>query len=341
MPDMTEVCALLRRLALSRVVIRTFQRIIAPRDSYVSLTRNASRPAVRPRMPSSVAKPFNVTLIQPPGFIPSLALKEAADYLHTAIQFCGYPCLRTTNHVAKDAYNILFCAHLLADYHIYRISADSIIFNSESLEDMQERRFYSSAYPGVLSRFFVWDYSYRNLPLIPHANKAVIPFLYNDKLKLKDLVRDAGESILFYGRVTDRREAILDELRGRGVPVRIILGEYDQSRDIQMMASWAVLNLHKNDHTRTFEPIRCFYPLINSVPVISESADDEAAEAFADSIFFFDRSNLVDGICTLHNNRNLFEQRSGVMLAEFRKKDPIPTIAVAIETFLSWHINAA
>lgn len=286
------------------------------------------------RFPEVDAKGFNVVLVHPPGFIHSLALKEAADYVHAALVAGGYRSVRSTNHVAHDAYNVIFCAHLLSGDDLRRIPADSIIFNSEALEDVQERQFYSAAYPELLRRFFVWDYSHRNLPLIAHDGKAVVPFLSCNSLKRTDITRSAGPNLLFYGRITERRAAILNDLGRRGIPVRVVCGEYGQARDAHLFGCRAVLNLHKNDDTLAFEPIRCFYPLINDIPVISEAVNDPSAKDFDDSIFFFDRMSLVDGIVALYENRTEFEGRSRSMLAAFRNKDPVPAVSAAVEKFL-------
>jgi hypothetical protein len=279
-------------------------------------------------------KPFNITLLHPAGFNHSLALKEAADYLHAIIAASGYRSYRTTNHIVGDAYNVIFCAHLLKG-NIGRIPRDSIVFNSEALEDAAEAQFYSDGYRDILGRFFVWDYSSRNLPLIPHGDKAVIPFFHCASLRRSGIARIPGPGLLFYGRLTERRKTILNDLRRHGVPVQVVFGEYETPRDVHMLGAWAVLNLHKHDDTRTFEPIRCFYPLINDVPVISEAASDASAEAFENSVFFFDSSALVGGISALYHNRALFEERSRGMLAEFKRKDPLPMMMAAIEQFLA------
>ena len=279
-------------------------------------------------------KPFNITLLHPPGFIHAHALKEAADYVHATIRACGYQSIRTVNHVAGDAHNVIFCAHLLKRELIEKIPPDTIVFNSESLEDSGERQFYSDAYGELLGRFYVWDYSYRNLPLIPHDKKAVIPFLHCEELKRSDIPRRHGSSLLFYGRMTERRRDVLNGLQRRGVPVKAIFGEYDFQRDLHMLGAWAILNLHKSDDTRAFEPIRCFYPLINGIPVISEGVIDASADAFKDAVFFLERGALIEGISALCANRQDFDERSRAMLAKFTKKDPLPAMAAAIEKFL-------
>jgi hypothetical protein len=285
--------------------------------------------------PLGARKPFNVTLIHPPGFVHSLALEEAADYVHAAIEGCGYRAVRTTNFVADDAYNVMFCAHLLVGDRIAKIPPDTIIFNSEALEDAQETQHYSHAYSAMLERFFVWDYSSRNLALIPHADKLVIPFLYCARLKRTGMVRESGPELVFYGRVNERRASLLDELRRRGVPVRILFGEYGAERDAHMLRARAVLNLHKTDRTLAFEPIRCFYPLINDVPVISEPAIDESANPFQACVFFVNGASVIEDIVSLYRDHSAFGARSREMLAEFKRRDPLPSMASAIERFLA------
>jgi len=243
--------------------------------------------------------------------------------------------VRSVNFVASDAHNIIFCAHLLRAELIERIPPDSIIFNSEALEDVAERRFYQACYPQLLERFFVWDYSARNLPLIAHERKAVIPFLHCERLRRTDLARAAGDSLLFYGRINERRRMILEELQRRGLPVRVLTGHYDRQRDVHMMAARAVLNLHKTDDTETFESIRCFYPLINGVPVISEAVHDDAAQAFEASVFFAGRASLVEDLVWLARDRADFEARSQAMLAAFQRTDPRAAIRAAVDQFRS------
>ena len=288
----------------------------------------------RARVATRHSKGFNVMLVQPPGFIHSLALKEAADYVHATLVACGFPSMRSNNHVAHDAYNVIFCAHLLTGDDLGRIPTDSIVFNSEALEDTHEKHFYSAAYPQLLGRFFVWDYSHRNLPLISHDHKAVIPFLYCEALKRAGMPRRPGPDLLFYGRITERRANLLNDLQRRGIPVRVICGEYGHARDEHLFSCWAVLNLHKNDDTLAFEPIRCFYPLINDIPVISEAVNDASAEHFDESMFFFDRPSLVDRIVELYGNRAEVEERSRSMLAAFRNKNALPAVTAAVEKFL-------
>jgi len=280
-------------------------------------------------------KPFNVTLIHPSTYVHSLALKEAADYIHAALVACGYPAARTVNQIGRNAHNIIFCAHMLGRDQLAKIPADSIIFNSEQLEDTGGWHFRGGAYQDILSGFCVWDYSPKNLSRILHDRKSLIPFRHRPELLRSGIPREHGPSLLFYGIVTPRRKRILDALQLHGVPVEIVFGEYGDARDAKLRRAWAVLNLHKSEDTRAFEPIRCFYALINEVPVISEETKDDTANEFRDCVFFFDQAALIESVKRLYADPQSFTARSRAMLQNFKMTSPLPDVAAAVERFFA------
>jgi hypothetical protein len=274
---------------------------------------------------------FNVTLIRPPGYVHGLALKEAADYVDATLRACGYRSSRTDNYFIPAAFNIVFCAHLLDRDTAAAIPVNSIIFNSEQLDDAEGWHFRSGVYRSVINRFIVWDYSPHNLDRVPHDRKSLIPFMFCEELKRHDIPRSRGRSLLFYGSLTDRRRAILKQLQDNAIPIEVIFGEYEATRDAKMLTSWAVLNLHKTDHTKAFEPIRCFYPLINDVPVISEEVADNTADHYRGSMFFFELASLIRDVKALYNDPQSFANRSQQMLATFKGSSAISEMKTAVE----------
>ncbi len=281
----------------------------------------------------SVRKPFNVTLIQPPGYLHAQALAEAAAYLHWALWACGHPAALTSNQIGPNAVNVVLGAHLLNDAMLAKIPPDSIVFNSEQLDDPESRNPSHEGYREVLNRCFVWDYSQANLTQVPHERKAAVPFGYCDALRRRDPPREAGRVLLFYGSASPRRRRIVRALEAAGIPVTWLFGAYGGERDAEMLRCWAVLNLHKSEDASTFEPIRCFYPLINGVPVVSEEVADATANGFRSSMYFFATRALVEGVTQLYADGAEFRRVSGAMLAEFRRQSPVAGMATAIEAF--------
>lgn len=201
--------------------------------------------------------------IRPPGYLHAHALDDAAAYLVHTLRACGEQAELASSYGDRS---IVVGAHLVADP-----PADAILFNSEP------RAEWTPAYAALLARHEVWDYS----PANGHA--AVIPFLWCEPMA-RPIAR--GDALLFYGSLTPRRVVILDALRAAGVRLDVAFGTYGADRDFRMSRARAVLNLHKTDDDSTFEPIRCFYPLLRGMPVISEETSDPAADDFRASMVF-------------------------------------------------------
>jgi hypothetical protein len=267
-----------------------------------------------------MTKPFNITLVQPAGYVHSLALAEAIEYLRIQLVAAGHSARVSRNELDLGAYNVIACGHLLGDQHHGRLPADSIIFNSEPLTDAAGWQFKSGAYRRLLAAHHVWDYSPVNLAHLGHDRASVIPFLYCAELARPAAAWAPGDALLFYGAITPYRQRVLDELRARGIAVDVVFG-YGATRDARMLRSRAVLNLHKSEDRSTFEPIRCFYPLINGVPVFSEATTDPAADAFRDSTAF------VDDLAELATATPIDASR-------FRATSPTAPIASAVAAFL-------
>lgn len=279
-------------------------------------------------------KPFNVTVLQPAGYIYSASLTEAAEYIHHSLLALGHASVLTTNQLDPTRVNIVFCAHLLKPQELSWLPPDSIIFNSEQLDNQRGWYLESGAYQEILRRHFVLDYATCNLSLIPHERKAFIPFCFCDKLIRRNMKRKPGSALVFYGIVTPRREKILKAIQSHGVPVSVITDTFGAKRDIQMFKSWAILNLHNADDTQAFEQIRCFYPLINGVPVISEASPEDASRAvFADSVFFFNTADLPKACAGYYKATDVFARETRTKLDAYQNGSGLPAIVGALESY--------
>lgn len=245
---------------------------------------------------------FNVTQIRPPGYVHAHALDDAAQYLAHGLAACGREVQLTANQLATDATNIVVGGHLLGPREL---PAGTIVFNSEPVAEHGRW----PGYAALLARAIVWDYSPVN------GTGAVVPFLYCAAMARP--ARPPGTALLFYGTLTPRRVAILDGLRAAGVPIEVAFGCYGPERDARLARAGAVLNLHKTDDARTFEPIRCFYPLHGGMPVISEETTDPAADDFRDSVAFVG----LDGIAAA------FAARDPARAARFARTSGLARLA--------------
>jgi len=282
---------------------------------------------------------FNVTLIKPDGYLHALALSEAAEYVHRNLERCGHRSTLTRNTITPGARNIVFCAHLLATMdEVERLPADTIIFNGEQLHNRRWMEF-NPRYKAALERFYVWDYAIKNLPEIPHRNTFFIPFLFCPDLVRAHIPRTPGDTLYFYGAMTERRTALIEAIRKAGVPVDVLTDLYGDERDRRAFTAWAVLNLRVFDTGTTFEPIRCFYALTHGIPVITEPApSDPTFDFYKDWVFAVD-GDLAAGIAALYRARDTFARDAQEKVDAFRATDATASFAEAVEEYLS-HLRA-
>lgn len=278
-------------------------------------------------------RPFNVTLIQPAGYVHALALLEAAQFVHVCLQDCGFTATYATNHIAPEAHNIVFCAHMMDTAGLNALPPDTIIFNSEQLLNRGAWPL-AAPYLDALAKFYVWDHSLANLPLITHPRKDFIPFTFHPAL-VRSPKTARRECLVFYGALSERRTKLIADIRAGGVPVKTLFGVYGAERDAEMLEAWAVLNIHGTETIGTFEPIRCFHPLTNGVPVISEaSTHDPTFQVYSDWLFSFRTPGLAAGVAGLYHDRDGFARAAQQKLQDFRACADPQAIGDAAQSYL-------
>ena len=280
-------------------------------------------------------RPFHIALLRPEGYPHASALTEAVEYLAHALTACGHRARIAENVLDSAAHNIIACAHLMAPAAVDQLPRDVIVLNGEPLSHADDWQFTAGTYHRALERAYIWDYSQSNLARLPHARVSVIPFWYRRELVRAQLPRVPGESLLFYGVLTPHRRRVLAELAAHSVTVDVMYGVYGEPRDRAMRASLAVLNVKKRDEDDgPFEAIRCFHPLINEVPVISEDTTDPTADPFRNSVVFVPRAGFSTAVAAQLADRRAFLARQVEAVRAFAALDPLPAIAAAVESYL-------
>jgi len=268
---------------------------------------------------------FNVTLIHPARYIHALGLADIVTYLDEMLRACGHSSRQTVNHIDRSVHNIVVGGHLLDPANAAQLPADTIVFNSEPLDEPRP------GYDEMLARHHVWDYSAVNVSAVPHPRVAVISF--GACPALARVTPRTSETLLFYGSITPRRRLLLDAIRASGVRLEAVFGEYGPERDVRLARAKAVLNLHKGDDPRWFQPIRCFYPLINGVPVISEQTTDPGADAFRAAMHFVPTTELVSTLPALLAAPSELHARA----SSFASVVQTDAVATAVDRYLtSW-----
>jgi hypothetical protein len=251
---------------------------------------------------------INLVYISTAGWSHSQGLREVIIYFDYYLNKMGHDVTISKNYFDKKNVNIIFFSFMLPLN--YTLPKNSIIYQSEDLNKTTSWIFEGDKgkmYFDFLEKNSVIDYSITNLEKINNKKKFYLPLLYCEKL-LCNFSRKEREYILFYGSMTPYRKALLENISKKN-KITIITaesgGDYSFHRDKLIMESLGVLNLHKNENCNVFESVRCFYPLINNIPVFSEETDEKKdLEYYKNSVLFFKRNSHEDFYNLLNKYRN-------------------------------------
>lgn len=225
---------------------------------------------------------INVALLQPPGYVHSFALLEAAEYVVALARGAGYRAELRKNRLIPTGLNVLFGAHI-APEQAGTWPANTVIFNTEQLPE--KNQWTNATYREALESRYVWDYSPTNLALIGHDRKGEVAFGYAEDLRRIPRRDDPQFDLVFYGSMNDRRQQMLDRLQVAGLRIATLFGLYGPERDAVLGNARAVLNLHFYE-SQILQQIRVFYPLTNRIPVISENfSSGSGPVVFEESLF--------------------------------------------------------
>ncbi|WP_157100525.1 hypothetical protein [Rhodoplanes sp. Z2-YC6860] len=230
------------------------------------------------------------------------------------------------NEPVSDGVNIFFCAHLLSRARASEIPKGSIVYNFEQI--FERSPWVGAIYRDLLSRVTIWDYSARNLAAIraianPRCSH-LVPLGYVPQLTCIPPAPVEDIDVLFYGALTPRRRAILQDLQQAGLRLRVETGISGAARDGLISRAKVVLNLHFYS-TAIFEIVRVSYLLCNRKAVVGECGphteiDDDIREAIA-AVSYDRLCETVFGLLRDETERNRLAKRGQEIFAKRRLPD--------------------
>ncbi len=251
---------------------------VAPRPAQEAATVPTACPATsnaeRPVGPSSPA--WQIVHVRPQGYVHAEALTEIAECVYFGLRRLG---VRAFYREPPDcpARQIVFGAHLLDKAGLDALPADAVLYNSEQIQEDSD--WLTSHYAAALKERQVWDYSAENvrrLTALGARSVQFVPLGYVPELaRIQPLEEEID--VLFYGSVNPRRQAILDELKARGLKVAALFGIYGEERDRAIARAKVVLIVHFYP-AKIFEIVRAAYLFTNEKAVVAECDSDTSVE---------------------------------------------------------------
>ena len=205
---------------------------------------------------------FAVAVVRPPSN-PTIGggFREIAEALHHGLVALGHDSVLTNRLDLDDRRTIVLGGNHLVQYGL-DVPTNPIFYNLEQLGD-DSPWMTMPEFVDLFRHYPHWDYSHANIERLAAMGlprPTYVPIGYVPELTR---IAPAPEDIdvLFYGMLSERRYAVLRELRDRGVRVKWLSGALGASRDAWIARSKIVLNMHYWD-AKIFEIARVSYLLI-------------------------------------------------------------------------------
>lgn len=239
---------------------------------------------------------YNVCLPRPEGYAHSFCLLELAELITYSLQDLGYDTTFRINDIDTGRRNIIVGCHLVDTDLIQHVPESTIVVNSEQIYDQDPFDWNRNIFAWA-GRFETWDYSPRNVAAFAQRGLPDVKLLkigHQPQLTRIEKSPNPDIDVLFYGSVTDRRTAVFEEIRRRGLNLVTLFAVYGEERDAYIARSKVVLNMH-NHAAEIFEVVRVHYLLSNSVAVVSEvNPSTSVSDFYSEAVVGVPYESLAD-----------------------------------------------
>ncbi|MDR3361334.1 MAG: hypothetical protein LBO64_00540 [Desulfovibrio sp.] len=243
---------------------------------------------------------FSIVKINPKGANPSHGFDDVILPLYHALRRLNFDVELLFNRVNIKSRNIVFGSCIAPRRASRVLPGGSIIFNLEQLQAGSDWR--NTDYMAHLRDFAVWDYSLANTRELAAAGITdvthVPPGYVPEMTRLgQNCPQDVG--VLFYGRVSDRRNDIVRRLLAKGAHVLVPEMAFGNLRDALLARARMVLNVHQFIPAQ-LEVVRLGYVWANKKPVLSErGADSEIPEHLREACAFVSYDDIPEAATAL------------------------------------------
>jgi hypothetical protein len=273
----------------------------------------------------------HLNIVQPSGYVHSMALLDAARYFRHQFQKLGASVTMAKNRLRVDVPNFVFGAHLGFDPELARTFRCCFV-NLEQLG--RPGSWMTPAYIELLRASPVIDYDATNLAVygrapgeVPLVSFGYAPYLAPDATLPLD---QRPFDLLFFGSMNPRRKKMIERIERTGrTVVTFDAPVYGPERDAFIVQSRAVLNCHHYENA-VFEQVRAFQVLSLGTPLVSErTASTRPGAEYEETVNWFDEESL-ESFFREQYPAPAFAQRFERQIGRFRAVDPLGKYAQAL-----------
>lgn len=224
---------------------------------------------------------------------------ELAACLCASIRQLGFAdCRHLVNQVDQNRLSLVFMPNPGWESLVTRLNPRlTVLINLEQLGS--ESVLLGNGYIDELSRWPVLDYNSANIEFMRQRNGAKqlafeLPFVPGPAAIFRpDLAVEKSVDVLFFGTLSERRSLIIDQLRGAGLSVEVVVGAYAWELSPAVLRARIVLHIHYYS-SKLFPISRMLQPVANGVPVVCEtSVHSDLSDWSRSGMVFADYEQLV------------------------------------------------
>lgn len=266
---------------------------------------------------------FSLVVMNMLNGTPLFAFNDVVLPLYYAFCRLGYTVEILRNRINPNSCNVLFGVNENQRLTGFDPPSNTIIYNLEQLTSANCPWRDDEEYLSRLRDFRCWDYSQRNIDFLAAANikTEYLPIGYVPEMTRLVKPAPVAYDVLFYGGIDARRRVVLDDLVNRGVKLYPPSGIYAGKRDLAILASRIVLNVHLYVPA-VLEVARLGYLWANRRPVVSElRADTEIYPELKNSCTFSAYEDIGQTVVELLADEGRLKKQGTVGFEAFRSLD--------------------
>ena len=266
---------------------------------------------------------MKINIVRPTRVWHPEVFDEVCELLTNSSNELGY-CVRTQFDKFDDSALNIFISLYFPDEFLFSAPEHSIVFQMENLTGESEYFQRSIARANKFAKNFeFWDYSLSNIEVLKSLGAPALKFFEFgycenlEKFEQKE-ISERSVDVVFCGHLNSHRSSILDQMKEIGMNVEIVQNAYGVKRDLILLNSKIVLNLHSEGSN--FEMVRVFHPLNNRMLVVSErNPETSIFHKYANYIVGFSKDEIAMKTYELLSNPEEMRALAQLKYEEYKK----------------------
>ncbi|GAB2606671.1 hypothetical protein GCM10027034_44990 [Ramlibacter solisilvae] len=242
-----------------------------------------------------------INVVEKNPYLPQpFVLTEVAVCLRDAIRAAGHPSEHLVNRVDPQAFSIVLGGSPALAQELQLDPRRCAIFNFEQLGSTSNLA--GPDYWQWLRGWLVLDYHGSNIEFLKRHHGAGQQALELPIKPSESLSPATGEpktvDVLFYGSLSERRQAVLAQLRDLGLTVELVAGAYGNELAPAVRRARLVLHIHYYE-SGLFPVARVLQPVMQGVPIVCERSVFSELNDWSDTGIFFAPYEELAATCAL------------------------------------------